>query len=204
MAAASAEENARALEQCERDLDSTIERLLNLRLDPASDGEAGPGAAPDGIGNEAHLAAVEAESALTVPSGGGGGGGGGGRAEWVERLVREMASAEDMDDARARAAGVLEAFEGSLAAAAASTSCAVAAKLDVAVWQNGVLKKAVLVQHRLHRAQEEANRELRRQVAGCQERVRRLESDNYALSMHLRQAQQQGSSMAGRFHPEVF
>ncbi|KAL6842807.1 hypothetical protein ACP4OV_027651 [Aristida adscensionis] len=199
MAGVSAEDKTRALALCERDLDAAIERLVNLRLDPAQPDAEPAGAAPDGIGSSGvRLAADEAETALPVPSGGG-------RAEWVERLVGEMAGAEDMDDARTRAGRVLEAFEGSLAAAAASTSsaAAAAAELEVAAWQNGVLKKAVLLQHRLHRAQEEANRELRRQVAGCQERVRRLESDNYALSMHLRQAQQ-GGSMHGPFHPEVF
>ncbi|TVU03322.1 hypothetical protein EJB05_51145, partial [Eragrostis curvula] len=175
--ASNASEKARALQQCESDLDLVIARLTNLGLDPAP---------AVGSSTDAHPAAAEAESAALPPFPPCGS-----RAEWAEVLFDRMNGAADPGEAKARAAALLEAFERS-----------VAADLKVAAWQNGVLKKAVLVQHRLHKAQEEANRELRRQVAACQERARKLEADNYALSVHLRQAQQ--SSMPGRFHPEVF
>ncbi|XP_062202380.1 uncharacterized protein LOC133904818 [Phragmites australis] len=197
MAAISAEEKARTLEQCECYLDAAIERLNNLRLDdPKPDGE---GPSPDGNGVQLAGApapaqttaavASAAETNLPVPSGGCGDN----RTKWVEELIQQITSADDVHDARARAARLLESLERS-----------VAAERDVAVWQSGVLKKAVLLQHRLHKAQEEENRELQRQVAACQERVRRLEYDNYALSAHIRQAQPKGGSMSGRFHPEVF
>ncbi|TVU34547.1 hypothetical protein EJB05_16383, partial [Eragrostis curvula] len=178
--ASNASEKARALQQCESDLDLVIARLTNLGLDPA------PAVGSSTDAHPANAAAAEAESAALPPFPPCGS-----RAEWAEVLFDRMSGAADAGDAKARAAALLEAFERS-----------VAADLKVAAWQNGVLKKAVLVQHRLHKAQEEANRELRCQVAACQERARKLEADNYALSVHLRRAQQ--SSMPGRFHPEVF
>jgi len=63
--------------------------------------------------------------------------------------------------------------------------------------ENAILKKAVRLQHRLDREKAAANREL-------QERLRSLEADKYALSVHLKRARPQGGSMSGRFHPEVF
>ena len=177
MAAYSAEK-ARALEQCERDLDLAIERLVILRLDPEHD------AAPDINGDAIRHA--PAAAAVPVPSGGGTIS----RAEWVERLMTEMASAADAGDARARAARFLEDFGASVAAACAEPHGA-------ALWENAILKKAVRLQHRLDREKAAANREL-------QERVRSLEADKYALSVHLRRARPQGGSMSGRFHPEVF
>ncbi|OEL26511.1 hypothetical protein BAE44_0012468 [Dichanthelium oligosanthes] len=199
--AANSDEKARALEQCERDLDLAIERLVNLRLDPEDD--AGEGAGPDDTNNAAahHALApapAEKQSAVAVASGGGSSG----SVEWVERLMEEMSSAGAMGDARARAARLLEDFGASVAAAASRAE----RKLrDVALRENVVLKKAVLVQYRLDKEKEAAHRELQRQLAGCQQRVRNLETDNYALSMYLRRAQpQRPGSITGRFHPEVF
>ncbi|RLM91922.1 uncharacterized protein C2845_PM08G18570 [Panicum miliaceum] len=187
--AADSAEKARALEQCERDLDLAIERLVNLRLDPEHD--AVEGAASD-INGEVVRHAPAAAAAVPVPSGGGIIS----RAEWVERLMAEMSSAADAGDARARAARFLEDFG---AAAAPSGG-----ERYTALRENAILKKAVRLQLRLDREKEAANRELQRQLAGFQERVRRLEADKYALTMHLRRARPQGGSMSGRFHPEVF
>ncbi|CAO2203984.1 unnamed protein product [Urochloa humidicola] len=172
--AADSAEKERALEQCERDLDLAIEQLINLRLDPEDD--AGEGAAPP--------------ATTTINAAAPSGGVSSSRGEWVERLLGEMASAGDVGDARARAARLLGDF--------------LAAERDVALRQNGLLKKAVLVQYHQQKKGEAENAELRRQLAGCQERVRSLETDNYALAMYLRRAQPQGGGIAGRFHPEVF
>ncbi|PUZ55883.1 hypothetical protein GQ55_5G247600 [Panicum hallii var. hallii] len=182
--AADSAEKARALEQCERDLDLAIERLVNLRLDPEHD--AVEGAASD-INGDVVRHAPAAAAAVPVPSGGGIIS----RAEWVERLMAEMSSAADAGDARARAARFLEDF-GAAAAPPFPRGA------------NAILKKAVRLQLRLDREKEAANRELQRQLAGFQERVRSLEADKYALTLHLRRARPQGGSMSGRFHPEVF
>jgi hypothetical protein len=193
--AANSAEKARALEQCERDLDVAIERLVNLRLDAAEHGAHHDDVHP---ATAAAAAAAEEEEQRTVnvhvPSDGSDDR----TDQWIERLMEAMASAENWGDARARAARLLEDFDASVA-----TACR--AERDVALWQNGLLKKAVRVQHRLYKEKEAANRELQRQLAGCQERVRSLETDNYALSMYLRNAQPQGGAITGRFHhPEVF
>jgi hypothetical protein len=199
--AANSDETARALEQCERDLDLAIERLVNLRLDPEHDDD-GDGAAADTIDDEGDVhrapapgpaaAAMAQISAAAVLSGSSG------HTAWIERLISDMQSAADVGDARARAARFLKDFDVASVAGGPDD-------LAVAVRENRVLKKAVLLQHRLGNEEAAANRELRRQLAGCQERVRSLETDNYALSMYLRRAQPRGSpSMTGRFHPEVF
>ncbi|CAL4975331.1 unnamed protein product [Urochloa decumbens] len=173
-------ETSRALEQCERDLDLAIERLVSLRLDPKDEDDAGEGFAPPD-----NAAAHRAPAPALAPAGGISNRGG-----WVERLMGEMASAGDVGDARARAARFLGDF--------------LAAERDGALRENGMLKKAVLVQYHRHKKGEAANAELRRQLAGCQERVRSLETDNYALAMYLRRAQPQGGAIVGSFHPEVF
>ena len=91
---------------------------------------------------------------------------------------------------RARAARFLEDF-GAAAASRAERDGALALR------ENAIRKKAVRLQHRLDREKAAANREL-------QERLRSLEADKYALSVHLRRARPLGGSMSGRFHPEVF
>ncbi|KAK3161256.1 hypothetical protein QOZ80_1BG0074740 [Eleusine coracana subsp. coracana] len=152
-----------------------MQLMMNLKMDAAPD--VHPTAAAE----------AEAEAAPSC----------GTRAEWAALLFDRMKVAADAGDAVARAAGLLEAFEGSVVAASR-------AERDAAVAQNGLLKRAFLVQHRLLVAEKAKNVELQRQVDGCQERVASLEKDKYALSVLLRQAQQQGSSMPGHFHPEVF
>lgn len=194
-------DKALALEQCERDLDSAIERLLNLRLEPAQDSNEGTASSDHGTDQLATpapaQAAAAAETSLPpLPSAGATTGG----TEWVDILVNEMASASSMDDARSRAARVLGAFECYVTSRAAQDKL----ELEAVVRQNAILKRAVAVQHRRHKQHERKCKELENLVAQYQAQVRSLEVDKYALSMHLRQAQQPGSSLPGRFHPEIF
>ncbi|KFM22916.1 hypothetical protein F751_6425 [Auxenochlorella protothecoides] len=70
-------------------------------------------------------------------------------AEWVEEVVREMTAARSVEDARARAARVLEAFErGVILHAAkqdgASPTTRLRAQLQEAGRENALLKRAVL------------------------------------------------------------
>lgn len=72
--------------------------------------------------------------------------------------------------------------------------------------ENSILKRAVAIQHERQKDYENRNREVEYQkqmVSQYQEQLRTLEINNYALSMHLKQAQQ-SSSIPGRFHPDVF
>jgi hypothetical protein len=115
-----------------------------------------------------------------------------------------MVSATSEDEARCRAARILEAFGGSVCTRAAQVLGEKDRVLAAAMENNSILKRAVVAQHRRHLQDEEKGRELRCQVVEYRERVKRLEADNYVLSMHLRNAVPAGSSMPGNFHPEVF
>ncbi|KAM3279529.1 hypothetical protein ACQJBY_046724 [Aegilops geniculata] len=172
------------------DLQAVLERMLQLRLDcpPDGDGVAAPQDAP-----AQPAAAADDDHAEVKQS----------AAEWTEVLVGEMASAATMDDARCRAAKILEAFGGAVCTRAARVVADKDLELGNIRRQNTILKKAVLLQHRQHVEDEAKGRELQGQVAQHREQVRRLEADKYVLSMHLRNAGG-GASMPGNFNPEVF
>ncbi|KAF0898594.1 hypothetical protein E2562_008179 [Oryza meyeriana var. granulata] len=178
-----------ALEQCERDFNALVERMVNLNLDSGDDdGAAAAASDPDPPEPPAPQAAPGAEE----------------RAYYVETMLSEMSSATSMDDARERGLRVLDAFG---AAVDASSRDGAAARLDAASRQSDILKRAVLFHHRLRQTQEAAQEELRRQVDDYKEQVRRLEATNYALSLHLRQADlhRGGGAMApGPGNPEIF
>ncbi|THU73876.1 hypothetical protein C4D60_Mb04t27460 [Musa balbisiana] len=134
--------------------------------------------------------------------------------EWVELFVREMMSAADIDDARTRASRALEFLEKSIMARAGAEimenlhkeNMVLKEQVEVLLRENSVLKRAVAIQHDRQKEYEEKSQELqhlKQLVSQYQEQVRTLEINNYALSMHLRQAQQ-GSSIPGHFHPDVF
>jgi hypothetical protein len=73
--------------------------------------------------------------------------------------------------------------------------------------QNSVLKKAVTIQHqRLLKTNAEKDSQLqslRNALAQCQDRSQALEAQNYALTVHLKQATAGQSLFDGR-PPDVF
>ncbi|KAM0844201.1 hypothetical protein ACQ4PT_057220 [Festuca glaucescens] len=132
--------------------------------------------------------------------------------EWVELFVREMSNASDMDDARARASRALEALtksivDGAGAAAAQSLhqeNMLLKEQMTAVLSQNAVLKRAVAIQHERQKEYDERSNEvqgLKQLVLQYQEQLRTLEINNYALQMHLKQAQQ-SNSMPGRYNPD--
>jgi len=134
--------------------------------------------------------------------------------EWVELFVREMTNASDIDDARARASRALEALEKSIVERAGAEATQnlhkenmmLKEQLTVVLRENAVLKRAVAIQHERQKEFDERSHEvqsLKQLVLQYQEQVRTLEINNYALTMHLKQAQQ-SSSIPGRFNPDVF
>ncbi|CAD6336137.1 unnamed protein product [Miscanthus lutarioriparius] len=134
--------------------------------------------------------------------------------EWVELFVREMTNASDIDDARARASRALEALEKSIVERAGAEATQnlhkenmmLKEQLTVVLRENAVLKRAVAIQHERQKEFDERSHEvqsLKQLVLQYQEQVRTLEINNYALTMHLKQAQQ-NSSIPGRFNPDVF
>ncbi|OMO75690.1 hypothetical protein COLO4_25940 [Corchorus olitorius] len=79
-------------------------------------------------------------------------------------------------------------------------------QMQALVQQNTVLKRAVVIQHERQKESEDKNNELqhlKQSVSQYQEQLRTLELKNYALTMHLKQAQQ-SNPIPGSFHPDVF
>ncbi|XP_010533131.1 PREDICTED: uncharacterized protein LOC104808967 [Tarenaya hassleriana] len=207
----------RAIEECGDDLDSAIRCLHKLRLESATNNA-------DSATNPLpliHEASVEAEQALAkeeVPFNGeacaapdvlnldG--------AEWVELFVKEMMNASDMNDAKARAARALEVFEKSIRARAGAEAMQslqqenmmLRQQIETLVQENAILKRAVVTQQKRQKEFEDQSQELqhlKQLITQYQEQLRTLEVNNYSLTLHLKQAQQ-NSSIPGRFHPDVF
>lgn len=79
-------------------------------------------------------------------------------------------------------------------------------QVEALVQENVILKRAICIQHERQKEYEDRDvelQQLKQLVSQYQEQVRALEVNNYALTMHLKQAEQ-SSSIPGRFHPDVF
>ncbi|XP_006660421.1 uncharacterized protein LOC102700645 [Oryza brachyantha] len=208
----------KALEECENDLDSAIKFLLNLHVgsteynvDPICQSPSGMSTELEAA-DEAVLSRNEAASPIgnapyadNFPSS---------SSQWVEILVNEMTDASNMDDAKARASRVLEVFEKSMIARVGAEAMESFQKensvykeqFEAVTRENTILKKAVAIQHERQKEHDGRNQELhqlKQLVVQYQEQIRSLEVNNYALSMHLRQAQQ-ANSIPGHFHRDIF
>ncbi|XP_071716631.1 uncharacterized protein [Rutidosis leptorrhynchoides] len=135
-------------------------------------------------------------------------------AEWVELFVTEMTTATSIDDARLRAMRVLESLEKSISERAAGEAAenlqkeniAFKEQIEVLLRENAILKRAVAIQHERQKEYDERTievQQLKQMLSQYQEQLRTLEVNNYALTIHLRQAQE-SSSIPGRFHPDIF
>ncbi|KAK3427709.1 hypothetical protein EUGRSUZ_F03883 [Eucalyptus grandis] len=196
----------RALVECGDDVEAAIRRLHELCLGPAADNggfSEEPGVNVD-QGDRVD-ADVPCEPSTNLPVDGAG---------WVDVFVKEMMSATSLDDARARATRVLEFFEQSVSGQAGAEAVKSVQKehmmlkeqMEAVLRENAILKRAVAIQHERQKEHEEKNRELqhlKQLVSQYQEQLRVLEVNNYALSMHLRQAQQ-SNSFHGSYPPDVF
>lgn len=136
---------------------------------------------------------------------------------WADGLVREMAAASDVGDAKARASTVLRGFESALlhrvAAAAAEASpsgnnsgnvasaAATAARAAALERDCSLLKRAVALQaSRLQGAAQARRQEslaLSRALHEARARVQQLELTNFALAAHLRAATDGGAGGVG-------
>ncbi|XP_060172769.1 uncharacterized protein LOC132603644 [Lycium barbarum] len=197
-----------ALEESGNDLDAAIRSLHELRLgysdgksDTKADGEMENGMKP----TNAPAAQSEDPSAENnFPAGG---------AEWVDCFVREMMTATSIDDARARATRLLEGLEKCISSRAGAEAAQnfhkenimLQQQIEVLLRDNAILKRAVAIQHEHRKESNERNQEvqqLKQLIAQGKEQLRALEINNYALKMHLRQAQQ-SNSLPG-FNSDVF
>ncbi|KAB2050067.1 hypothetical protein ERO13_A13G200500v2 [Gossypium hirsutum] len=206
----------RALEECGDDLDSAIRSLNELCLGSADRNAA----AADKTGVELEgnvqiqtqcitangdVPTKEQTSPEAFSMDG---------SDWVELFVREMLNASNIDDARARASRALEVFEKSIHARAGAEvaqnvhqeNMMLKEQLETLIQENTILKRAVAVQHERQKEYENQSQELqhlKQVISQYQEQLRTLEINNYALTMHLKQAQQ-SSNIPGRFNPDVF
>lgn len=208
----------RALEESGDDLDSAIKHLNELRLGSGDNlrpvaGSSGAMHESSGQFSTQGVAATSSEttsaedlSAAKVVHLEG--------TEWVELFVGEMMSASSIDDAKARASRALEAFEKAICARATEAACGfqqenmmLKQQCESLVQENAILKRAVAIQHERQKEFEDRGIELnqlKQSVSQYQEQLRTLEVNNYALSMHLKQAQQSNNPFPGRFNPDVF
>ncbi|XP_011017825.1 PREDICTED: uncharacterized protein LOC105121040 isoform X2 [Populus euphratica] len=206
----------KVLEECGDDLDSAIRSLNDLRLGSAENFSTA--ADKSDVIDESNVPAqgvattdaeapptedLSASAHLSLDG-----------AEWVELFVREMMSASNIDDARARASRALEVLEKSICARAGAEAVKsfhqehmiLKEQVQALIQENAILKRAVSIQHERQKEYEERNQEmqqLKQLVSQYQDQLRTLEVNNYALTLHLKQAQQ-SSSIPGRFHPDVF
>ncbi|CAI9100842.1 OLC1v1038027C1 [Oldenlandia corymbosa var. corymbosa] len=205
-----------ALEACGNDLDSAIRSLNKLRLNSGETmGSAGSNGeaefrnhtrhSNEGTSNGEAAPAQDPLAAKNLSMD---------NVEWVELFVREMMSASNIDDAKARASRALEVLEKSILVRAGAEAVQsiqqenvmLKQQLQALIQENNVLKRAVSIQHERQKEFEDKNQELhqlKQLVAQYQEQLRTLEVNNYALTMHLKQAQQ-NNSIPGRFNPDVF
>ncbi|TYK29606.1 CUE domain-containing protein [Cucumis melo var. makuwa] len=199
----------RALEECGNDLDAAIRSLSDLCLgsaveNPVASAEPETNLDQGSIAKDGE-AAVSENSSSTVSLDG---------RKWIDLFVGEMTNATTVADAKTRAARALEALENSITARVSvdaaqnfhKENMQLKEQIEVLLRENTILKRAVAIQHERQKEFEDKNLELqhlKQLLAQYQEQLRTLEINNYALTMHLKQAQQ-SSSIPGRFHPDVF
>jgi predicted RNase H-like nuclease (RuvC/YqgF family) len=197
------------LQACGSDIDAAIARLTHLRLSAqqaeAAEQQATLQAPAQTQQTGAVKQAAPQQTADRRPKT---------SAEWVEGVVQQMAGATSMEDARTRAAQVLQAFEQALLERSASAQATTGSAADLQNQlqqlqkENGILKRAVAIQNgRLQElgAKDAELQQLRRNCEEYQGKVHSLELSNYSLAMHLRQATDSISQLSqGQRRPDVF
>ncbi|XP_071711680.1 uncharacterized protein [Rutidosis leptorrhynchoides] len=194
----------KALEVSGDDVDSAVKNLNEMCLGNV-DGNSGSVAWSNAGTSKDNFTSENSSTHANTPRSG---------AEWVELFVTEIRNATSVDDARSRALRLLESLEksisersgGEAAQSLHKENMVVKERIEVLVRENTILKRAVSIQHERQKDYEESTREiqhLKQLLSMYQDQLRTLEVNNYALTMHLKQAQE-SSSMPGRFHPDVF
>lgn len=198
----------KALEACGNNLNSAIRSLNELRLNSDA-GESSMVFPTENVAISPPLSLLQEDGEKLNQEGSSTCEG----SEWVELFVREMLSASNLDDAKDRATRALDAFEktvllrsGSVLREFQKENTLLKEQIQSLVRENHILKRAVTIQHERQAEHDNCSQEMQRLkqlIAQYQEQVRTLELNNYALNLHLRKAQE-GTSMPGRFHPDVF
>ncbi|KAL8230402.1 hypothetical protein R6Q57_000180 [Mikania cordata] len=194
----------KVLEESGNDLDSAIKSLNELHLGFV-DGNSGHVPLSDAATGDKYVTIENSFVHANTPKNG---------AEWVELFVTEMMNATSVDDARSRAMSMLESLEksitersgGEAAQSLHNENTVLKEQIEVLLRENTILKRAVSIQHERQKDYDENTQEvqhLKQLLLAHQEQLRTLQVNNYALTMHLKQAQE-SSSIPGRFHPDVF
>lgn len=201
----------KALEECGDDIDAAIKRLHELCLGSAEEkletvNHVEVHVEQGGLSAEEQAASTANASAQNnLPTDG---------TQWVELFVTEMMSATSVDDARGRAAKVLEVLEKSIRTQATAEVAEnyqkennmLKQQIQALMQDNSILKRGIQIQHERQKEFEDKNQEvqqLKQLLSQYQEQLRRLEVTNYTLSMHLQQAQP-NSSVSGHYNRDVF
>ncbi|XP_057772816.1 uncharacterized protein LOC130992270 [Salvia miltiorrhiza] len=202
----------KAMEESVNDLDLAIKKLhefcrghdVNDKIGTSAEENATMDKAASQTGGDS-VPLQEPQSQNNLPADG---------AEWVDLFVREMMNASSIDDARFRAASILESLEKSISSRASVETAQSFHKenlmlkehIEVLLRDNVILKRAVAIQHERQKENDEKNQEvqhIKQLLAQYQEQLRTLEANNYALTLRLQHAQL-SNSFPGRFHPDVF
>ncbi|KAK1434045.1 hypothetical protein QVD17_10963 [Tagetes erecta] len=192
----------KALEENGNDLDSAIKSLNELSL---GYGDGNLGQNPVAATSDEPVPTEKSLVQGNAPRNG---------AEWVELFVTEMMNATSVDDAKSRAMSMLECLEksirersdGEAAKSLHKENTVLKEQNEVLLRENTILKRAVAIQHERQKDYDHSTQEvqhLKQLLSAHQEQLRTLQVNNYALTMHLKQAQE-GNSIPGRFHPDVF
>ncbi|KAG6425324.1 hypothetical protein SASPL_115752 [Salvia splendens] len=172
----------KALEESVNDLDLAIKKLhefcrghVNEKIDTTEENATMEKVASQTSGDSVPL--QEPQTQNNLPADG---------AEWVDLFVREMMSATSIDDARFRAARILESLEKSIS----SRACVEAAQnshkenlmlkehIEVLLRDNTILKRAVAIQYERQKENDEKSQEVqhvKQLLAQYQEQIRTLE-----------------------------
>ena len=200
------------LERCGEDVEAAVAQLSSLELATApvaqqqaqaqqqqdaqqqvgSEGGVQEGAPASGVDVHAHE-----HSEVAGPSG-------------LAKATAAGSAAADLEDAKRRAARVLQTFATAVASAGGDAENArLCTQIDDLARENSILKRAVATLHnRHHEMFKEAGQvgDLKRLVAHQQEQLKQAEISNYTLQMHLRQAADGGGGgeKHNRRGPDVF
>ena len=185
---------SQVLEACGEDVDAAIRRLNELKLEGGEHGhEEGKVERHIGIGIDGKrvegsdkgvgkastsMSSISRSDKIEI------------KPEWLEALVSEMSQARDVEDAKGRAAMVLEGVLRDNAAGPASRHAA-----DINLQrENALLKRAVGIQNnKIHEMGEKCKcvDELVAKLEEANHRCQALEMHNYSLQVHLKEATSQ-------------
>ncbi|KAL2936331.1 Doublesex- and mab-3-related transcription factor A2 [Bienertia sinuspersici] len=172
-----------ALEECGDDIDAAIKRLHELCLGSSEENKDSSNHVEVHVeqgglsAEEQAIPPANSSAQNNLPTDG---------TQWVELFVTEMMSATSVDDARGRAAKVLEVLEKSIRTQATAETAdnyqkennMLKQQIQALMQDNGILKRGIQIQHERQKEFDDKNQEvqqLKELLSQYQEQLRRLE-----------------------------